>query len=70
MRNKILVSVSFAGIVAYFAIGCASRPANQNAAGSASIAPLLGQDSATNLNDRKTWLDWPVAEPVSTHERR
>jgi hypothetical protein len=63
MKNKMLVSVTFAGIVAYFVVGCASPPANQSAASSSSTAPLLSHDSITNMNDRSTWFDSPVDEP-------
>jgi hypothetical protein len=56
-----LVSVVFAGIVAFFVVGCASHPAGQSGASSSGTAPLTSYDTITNTNDRSTWIDWPVA---------
>src|ERR1700690_1993604 len=45
MRNKMLVSVLFAGIVAFFVVGCASHPAGQSGAISLGTAPLPSYDT-------------------------
>ena len=64
MRNKLLLNVVLASMVALFIAGCSSSPVSQSRASRPGTVPVASHDIITNTNDRSTWIDWPVGSRV------
>jgi len=67
MKNKTRISFIVAVVSAVLVTCCSTSPSGHRDVAHSDAPPPTSAEST--LNDRSTWIDWPVAPRVPSRER-